>query len=68
MKKKVIFGTVIGLIALTTLANIQWSSVNSNSEVKLKNLVAISKANAEDPVYGYYCPGSSSECVRIIVR
>ena len=64
MKKKVIFRSAIGVILLITLVNLQLSFTKNNSEVRLKNALVISLANAED-VPTINCPGGESECARV---
>lgn len=61
MKKKLIIGSVVCLITLTSIVNLQYSQRSDNSKVSLKNIVAV--ANAESDTYN--CPGGSPECLRI---
>lgn len=52
MKKKIIFGITICLFIMATMFSFNMSEQSNISDISLKNIAALSTANAEDNLVG----------------
>lgn len=66
MKKKILFGSAICVIALMSFINIQRLQGSYHTKVCLENIFAA--ANAEDETPTVSCPRGGTECVRVVTN